>query len=60
MRFGKLSEDVASQLRSSISSMISFDIARIIKGTITKPTWLEVASLIVIGGLFVLVVLLLR
>jgi hypothetical protein len=40
--------------------MISFDIARIIKGTITKPTWLEVASLIVIGGLFILVVLLLR
>jgi uncharacterized membrane protein YhdT len=40
--------------------MISFDIARIIKGTITKPTWLEVACLIVIGGLFVLVVLLLR
>jgi hypothetical protein len=40
--------------------MISFDIARIIKGTITKPTWLEVASLVVIGGLFVLVVLLLR
>ncbi len=40
--------------------MISFDIARIIKGTITKPTWLEVVSLIVLGGLFVLVVLVLR
>jgi len=40
--------------------VISFDIARIIKGTITKPTWLEIASLVIIGGFFVLVVLLLR
>jgi hypothetical protein len=40
--------------------VISFDIARIIKGTTTKPTWPELASLIVIGGLIVLVLILLR
>jgi hypothetical protein len=38
--------------------MISFDIARIFKGTITKPTWLEVVCLALIGGLVVLVMVL--
>src|SRR5580658_5335520 len=41
------------------TKMISFRIARIIEGRITRPTWLEVTSLAVIGGLFVLVLLLL-
>jgi hypothetical protein len=40
--------------------MISFDIARIIKGTITKPTWTEVVCLVVLGGIAAVVVLLLR
>jgi hypothetical protein len=41
-------------------TVISFDIARIIRGTITKPTLLEVACVILLGGLGVLVILLLR